>query len=156
MTTDNLTPNALRKREAQSRAEQLAEFILPLREAGKSLRQIAATLTAAGVPTVNGGAWGPKQVLDILRRIYMPADPDSAEPVDPLTLYDPLTVPGVYGDLSPRAKQPFYTGSSLHTPLGAKGETKRVDDLDPLAALPAEDILRPLSSALGTPSNGWL
>lgn len=46
MTTDNLTPNALRKWEAQSRAEQLAEFILPLREAAYFLRQFAATRTA--------------------------------------------------------------------------------------------------------------
>jgi len=144
MDTDNVTPNALRKQEAQSRAEALAEFILPLREAGKSLRQIAATLTAAGIPTANGGAWGPKQVLDILRRLDLPADHDNEEPVDPLTLYDPLTVPGVYGDPAPRAKQPFHTGPSQNTFPETQVAACSVDHLDPLSALPTEEIHRSL------------
>jgi hypothetical protein len=81
MTTT--TPNALRKLEAQSRAEALADVILPLRATGQSLRQIAGTLTAAGVPTVNGGAWGPQQVQNILHRIE-PKDATTPEHVDPL------------------------------------------------------------------------
>lgn len=75
--------NALRKLEAQSRAEALADVILPLRVSGRSLRQIAATLTAAGVPTVKGGAWGPQQVQNILDRIQ-PQETSTPEHVDPL------------------------------------------------------------------------
>lgn len=73
MTT--ATPNALRQHAAQQRAEELSSHVLPLRAEGKSLRQIAAALTASAVPTANGGAWGPKQVLDILHRLEQQPEP---------------------------------------------------------------------------------
>jgi hypothetical protein len=105
MTTDTPTPNALRKQEAQSRAEALAEVILPLRDAGKSLRQIAAHLTATGVPTANGGAWGPKQVRDILERLdaVTEAEPVSGDPLAALVVPKQAPLPA---DVDPLAVLP--------------------------------------------------
>jgi hypothetical protein len=105
MTTDNLTPNALRKLDAQSRAEALADVILPLRASGHSLRQIAAHLTATAVPTANGGAWGPKQVRDILERLDAPteAQPASRDPLAALVVPKRAPLPA---DVDPLAVLP--------------------------------------------------
>lgn len=75
MTGGN-TPNAQRQQDAQRRAQELSGHILPLRAEGKSLRNIAAALTAAGIPTANGGTWGATQVLDILQRLEQPTVPE--------------------------------------------------------------------------------
>jgi DNA invertase Pin-like site-specific DNA recombinase len=42
--------------------------IYTMRAAGATLQEIAAELTAAGVPTVRGGQWGPSTIMGILRR----------------------------------------------------------------------------------------
>jgi DNA invertase Pin-like site-specific DNA recombinase len=56
-------------REAADRhAERILPHILPLRDAGMTLRQIAAELTARGLPTASGGKWAPTQIVNILRR----------------------------------------------------------------------------------------
>lgn len=73
MPGTNPTPNAQRQHDAQLRAKELSGFMEPLRADGKSLREIAAALTAGGIPTANGGAWGPKQVRDILHRLEQSA-----------------------------------------------------------------------------------
>lgn len=51
---------------AQRRAEKVAGIVQPLREAGKSLRDIAAELNRAGVETARGGSWQPAQVARVL------------------------------------------------------------------------------------------
>lgn len=106
MTTENPTPNALRKLEAQSRAEALADVILPLRASGQSLRQIASHLTSTGVPTANGGAWGPKQVRDILERLdaSTKAEPASRDPLAALVVTKQAPLPD---DVDPLAVLPL-------------------------------------------------
>lgn len=75
--------NTRRHHDALTRAEELADFIRPLRASGKSLRVIASDLTAAGIPTANGGTWGPKQVRSILQRLDQHAE-QPPQPRDPL------------------------------------------------------------------------
>ncbi|MGR3795585.1 recombinase family protein [Vannielia sp. SX4] len=91
-------PNEQRQQDAQRRSEELSGHILPLRADGKSLREIAATLSQAGIPTANGGSWGPKQVLDILHRLEQPTAPvhESRDPLAALHVQSPTTqtVPG--------------------------------------------------------------
>jgi hypothetical protein len=43
--------------------------VLPLRESGATLQQIAAALNAASVPTARGGQWHPAQVQRTLARL---------------------------------------------------------------------------------------
>jgi hypothetical protein len=43
------------------------------RARGATYQDIADELTAAGVPTVRGGAWAPATILGILRRHPLPA-----------------------------------------------------------------------------------
>lgn len=50
------TTNAERQQAAQRRAEEFSGILL-LRADGKSLREIAVALTAARIPTANGGLW---------------------------------------------------------------------------------------------------
>lgn len=57
------------KANAQRRAEKVAGIVVPLREAGKSLRDIAAELDRAGVETARGGKWSAAQVNRVLSRI---------------------------------------------------------------------------------------
>lgn len=54
---------------AQERAEQLGGIITPMRESGKTLRQIAATLTAQGIKTTRGGTWSAATVRASLARL---------------------------------------------------------------------------------------
>lgn len=51
------------------RADKVAGLILPLREAGKSLRDIADELNRAGVETARGGVWQASQVKRTLERL---------------------------------------------------------------------------------------
>lgn len=57
------------KANAQRRAEKVAGIVVPLREAGKSLRDIAAELDKAGVETARGGKWSAAQVKRVLERL---------------------------------------------------------------------------------------
>ena len=61
--------NAAVKANADNRAERIREIIVPMREAGKTLRQIADALNAANVQTARGGAWGPSGVKNTLDRL---------------------------------------------------------------------------------------
>ncbi|SIT81173.1 Site-specific DNA recombinase [Yoonia rosea] len=54
---------------AKLRAEKVSGLILPLRKAGKSLRDIADELNKAGVQTARGGQWQASQVKRTLERL---------------------------------------------------------------------------------------
>lgn len=60
---------AVRKQKADQRAQDLAEILLPLRESGLSLREIARDLNDKRVPTARGGRWSATQVHRLLQRI---------------------------------------------------------------------------------------
>jgi DNA invertase Pin-like site-specific DNA recombinase len=64
-----LKRNAAVQARAQERAQKVAGIIQPLREAGKSLRQIADELNRAGVTTARGGAWQASQVKRTIDRL---------------------------------------------------------------------------------------
>ncbi|UWQ53106.1 recombinase family protein [Leisingera caerulea] len=57
------------QRRATERAQNVAGLIQPLREAGKSLREIAAELNRAGVRTARGGEWQASQVKRTIERL---------------------------------------------------------------------------------------
>ena len=57
------------KADAQKRAQKVAAMVVPMRDAGKSLREIAEALNAAGVQTARGGKWQASQVMRTLERI---------------------------------------------------------------------------------------
>ncbi|QFT74016.1 recombinase family protein [Ruegeria sp. THAF33] len=57
------------KANAAARAEKLRGLVLPLRDAGRSLREIAGELDKAGVATARGGAWSAAQVKRIIERL---------------------------------------------------------------------------------------
>jgi DNA invertase Pin-like site-specific DNA recombinase len=57
------------QRKATERARSVAGLIQPLREAGKSLREIAAELNRAGVRTARGGEWQASQVKRTIERL---------------------------------------------------------------------------------------
>jgi DNA invertase Pin-like site-specific DNA recombinase len=57
------------QRKAIERAQSVAGLIQPLREAGKSLREIAAELNRAGVRTARGGEWQASQVKRTIERL---------------------------------------------------------------------------------------
>lgn len=61
--------NAAIKANATARAERVAGIVLPLREAGKPLREIAKHLNRAGVQTARGGQWQASQVMRVLARL---------------------------------------------------------------------------------------
>lgn len=54
---------------AKARADKVAQTVLPLRAAGRSLRDIAGALNASGVATARGGNWSAAQVMRILERL---------------------------------------------------------------------------------------
>ena len=56
---------------AVARAEELRPILTDL--AGKSTRQIAAELTARGIPTQRGGRWQAQSVANVLRHLGMAA-----------------------------------------------------------------------------------
>jgi len=55
--------------KAKERAEKVARIIVPLRNQGASLRDIAAALNKSGVVTARGGQWQASQVQRTLRRL---------------------------------------------------------------------------------------
>ncbi|WP_171186481.1 recombinase family protein [Ruegeria sp. HKCCC2117] len=59
------------KANAVARAEKVRGLVLPLRDAGRSLREIAAELDKAGVATARGGAWSAAQVKRIIERLAL-------------------------------------------------------------------------------------
>ncbi|WP_171136521.1 recombinase family protein [Ruegeria sp. HKCCC1038] len=61
--------NEVVKANAQRKAEQIAGIVVPLKEAGKSLRGIAGELDKAGVQTARGGKWSAAQVKRVLERL---------------------------------------------------------------------------------------
>ena len=64
-----LKRNAVVQANAKERAEKVQGLIEPLREAGKSLREIAAELNKAGVKTARGGEWQASQVKRTIDRL---------------------------------------------------------------------------------------
>ena len=64
--------NAALKANAAARADRVAGIILPLRDAGKPLREIADHLNRAGVQTARGGSWQASQVMRVLNRLSNP------------------------------------------------------------------------------------
>lgn len=61
--------NAVMQANAEARAERVSGIIMPLREAGRPLREIAEHLNRAGVPTARGGQWQASQVMRTLERL---------------------------------------------------------------------------------------
>lgn len=61
--------NAALKANATARADKVAGIVLPLRDAGKPLREIADYLNRAGVQTARGGRWQASQVKRVLDRL---------------------------------------------------------------------------------------
>lgn len=61
--------NAAIQANAAARAEKVAGIVLPLREAGKPLREIAEHLNRAGVQTARGGQWQASQVMRVIDRL---------------------------------------------------------------------------------------
>jgi hypothetical protein len=61
--------NEVIKDNAQRRAEDLQGVLLPMRQAGKSLREIAGELSRLGVKTARGGEWTAVQVARSLSRL---------------------------------------------------------------------------------------
>lgn len=61
--------NAAIQANAAARAQKVAGIVVPLREAGKPLQEIADHLNSAGVPTARGGSWQPSQVKRVLDRL---------------------------------------------------------------------------------------
>src|SRR6056297_147326 len=60
--------NAAARAVADTHAVKVMDTIKPLREAGKTLQQIADTLNKSGVTTARGGRWYPTTVKNILAR----------------------------------------------------------------------------------------
>lgn len=61
--------NVVVKAQAQERAEAWRGVVEPLHGAGKSLREIAVALNAAGIKTARGGAWHPTTVQRVVDRL---------------------------------------------------------------------------------------
>lgn len=61
--------NAAIRANAKARAERIEGLVLPLRDAGRSLREIAEELNRAGVETARGGSWQPSQVKRVIERL---------------------------------------------------------------------------------------
>lgn len=61
--------NEVVKQDAQRRAMDLQGVLLPMRQAGKSLREIPAELSRLGVKTARGGEWTAAQVSRHLARL---------------------------------------------------------------------------------------
>ena len=61
--------NAVLRDQADQRASRLRGIVMPLREKGGSLREIAAALNTAGIDTPRGGQWHAVQVKRLLERL---------------------------------------------------------------------------------------
>lgn len=54
---------------ASARARKVEGIVMPLRNSGSTLREIAEELNRAGVPTARGGCWQASQVKRVLERL---------------------------------------------------------------------------------------
>ena len=61
--------NTVLKAQAQARAEKLEGIVVPMREQGKNLRDIARALNDNGIGTPRGGEWHPTSVKRLLARL---------------------------------------------------------------------------------------
>lgn len=61
--------NVVVKAQAQGRAQDLAGIVKPMHQAGRSLREIAGALNAAGVKTPRGGQWHATGVARVVERL---------------------------------------------------------------------------------------
>lgn len=61
--------NVVLKDKAHRRAQKLEGIIRPLRDAGRSLREIAVELDKVGIPTARNGNWSASQVKRVLDRL---------------------------------------------------------------------------------------
>jgi DNA invertase Pin-like site-specific DNA recombinase len=61
--------NEVRQAQANEHAGKIAKIALPLRDAGKSLAEIAVTLNEQGIPAPHGGEWSKMAVKRILDRV---------------------------------------------------------------------------------------
>ena len=57
------------KAGAMRQAERVAGVVLPLRQQGATLREIAKALNVSGVPTARGGKWQASQVMRVVERL---------------------------------------------------------------------------------------
>ena len=69
MRDKTMKRNEAVKANAIRRADNISGIIIPLRDAGKTLREIAAELDKAGVETARGGSWSATQVQRALNRM---------------------------------------------------------------------------------------
>ena len=65
--------NVAVKAQAEGYAGRVAGMVQPMRQAGKTLREIADTLNASGVQTSRGGKWSAAQVMRTLDRLDVAA-----------------------------------------------------------------------------------
>jgi DNA invertase Pin-like site-specific DNA recombinase len=70
--------NAVRMEQAQAQAEAWRGVVEPMHHAGKSLREIAAALNAAGIKTSRGGEWQAKTVSRVIERLTTGSIQDAA------------------------------------------------------------------------------
>ena len=61
--------NEAARQTADAHAAKVLDTVLPLRDAGRTLQQIADTLNRSGVQTSRGGKWYPSTVKNILARV---------------------------------------------------------------------------------------
>lgn len=54
--------------EADRHAETVASVAGPMREAGRTLQEVADRLNALGIPTARGGNWHPSTVMRVMQR----------------------------------------------------------------------------------------
>lgn len=66
--------NIVLKAQANKRASKLESIIVPLKERGDSLRQIADALNEAGITTARGHQWQAPQVQRVLARLQPSSD----------------------------------------------------------------------------------
>ena len=79
------TPLPAPKSERAQASRHTIDYVRAEREAGKSLRQIAATLNERRVPTVRGGAcWWPSTVRSVLETAAKARQPDRRHELTPL------------------------------------------------------------------------
>ena len=60
--------NEAARKVANNHASKVLDTIAPLKEAGRTLQQIADTLNKSGVTTARGGQWYPTTVSNVLKR----------------------------------------------------------------------------------------
>ena len=56
---------------ALDHANQIKDVLVELAASGMSARQIAAELTARGIPTARGGHWHPQNVIRAMQRVAL-------------------------------------------------------------------------------------